>query len=512
MNNNTIKSIFYIALSSIIGYLFTLFLTSFVSENLGIEAYGYICIGKTFANYGNIATIALTSFIVRYISYHYHRNEFKEAHSYYVSSINACLVMCVILSLLFIILIVNLDSLIIIPNSIIESVKILFIYIFIAFLVTTLSTPFSVGYYIKNRLDIIGKVKILSYFSEIVVLVLLFRIFDPSLWFVGIGTCIASITVLLVNILINNKILPEFCYNNVFHSNNKIKVLLGNGLWNSINQLGNTLNSGLDLLVSNTMLTSIQTGEIAVAKSIGAIFSAFSGIVFQPFQPELLRTYSEGVKSAFLEQLNKSIKFCGFFASLTFAGFLGIGEAFYMLWLPNENTKLLYELTLITVFTFIMDIFLQPIYYVSTLTVKNKLPCFITILGGVMNVTGMYILIKYTSLQAYSIPLTTAIIMFFINFVFNPIYASRCLKINSTYFYPLVLKHLLATTVLCILAIGVNKLFFPLSLVKFILAIIIITLLGSIFYSAIVFDTHERKRCLVYVYQIIGFITNIAKN
>ena len=62
------------------------------------------------------------------------------------------------------------------------------------------------------------------------------------------------------------------------HSNQKVKMLLTNGLWNSINQLGNTLNSGLDLLFSNAMLTDIQTGQIAVSKSIGTIFSSLAGI------------------------------------------------------------------------------------------------------------------------------------------------------------------------------------------------------------------------------------------
>lgn len=59
-----------------------------------------------------------------------------------------------------------------------------------------------------------------------------------------------------------------------------------------------------------------------------------------------------------------------------------------------------------------MDIFLQPIYYVNTLTVKNKIPCFITIIGGLLNVVGMFILIKYTNLGVYAVPITTAVIMF----------------------------------------------------------------------------------------------------
>ncbi len=51
------------------------------------------------------------------------------------------------------------------------------------------------------------------------------------------------------------------------------------------------------------MLTDIQTGQIAVSKSIGTIFSSLAGIIFQPLQPELLRTYSEGINGKFLNQL-----------------------------------------------------------------------------------------------------------------------------------------------------------------------------------------------------------------
>lgn len=40
---------------------------------------------------------------------------------------------------------------------------------------------------------------------------------------------------------------------------------MSNGVWQSVNSLGNTLNSGLDLLISNLMLTAVQTGQIAVA-------------------------------------------------------------------------------------------------------------------------------------------------------------------------------------------------------------------------------------------------------
>ena len=48
----------------------------------------------------------------------------------------------------------------------------------------------------------------------------------------------------------------------------KIKNLLKNGIWNSLNQLGNELNSGLDLLISNLMLSAVAMGQISVVKNI----------------------------------------------------------------------------------------------------------------------------------------------------------------------------------------------------------------------------------------------------
>ena len=46
MNKRTLKSIIIMGISSVVGYLVTLFLTSYVTENIGIEAYGFVSISK----------------------------------------------------------------------------------------------------------------------------------------------------------------------------------------------------------------------------------------------------------------------------------------------------------------------------------------------------------------------------------------------------------------------------------------------------------------------------------
>ncbi|MDY4479877.1 MAG: hypothetical protein SPE33_07570, partial [[Pasteurella] aerogenes] len=83
-----------------------------------------------------------------------------------------------------------------------------------------------------------------------------------------------------------------------------------------------------------------------------------------------------------------------------------------------------------------------PLYYIYTLKIKNKVPCIITILGGIINIGAMYILLTYTDGGAYIVVGTTAVIMIFINLVTNPLYMCKCMEIKWYTFYPTILKYI----------------------------------------------------------------------
>lgn len=89
---------------------------------------------------------------------------------------------------------------------------------------------------------------------------------------------------------------PELKVERKLFSMDAVKKLVGNGIWNSINSLGVTLNSGLDLLVTNLLLTNLQMGQIAITKTIASIFSSLEAMLCQPFQPLLLKSYSDNNK------------------------------------------------------------------------------------------------------------------------------------------------------------------------------------------------------------------------
>lgn len=80
---------------------------------------------------------------------------------------------------------------------------------------------------------------------------------------------------------------PELKVERKLFSMDAVKKLVGNGIWNSINSLGVTLNSGLDLLVTNLLLTNLQMGQIAITKTIASIFSSLEAMLCQPCRKRL---------------------------------------------------------------------------------------------------------------------------------------------------------------------------------------------------------------------------------
>lgn len=223
-------------------------------------------------SYAGILTIALTSFIVRFISVSYHENKISEAKSYFSSSVYACVLLSVVILAVSFLMIWKLEYLLNIPDQLVVSVKILFLVVFLNFVVNTCSTPYNTAAYIKNRLDLVGILKIVGKIIEAIIIAALFFFLPPEVWYVALGALVSTLLVFFGCLLMTKKLTPELKFAKLYVSKNKIIILVKNGVWDAFNQLGNVLNSGLDLIIANLMLTGVETGQIAIVKTVGTIF------------------------------------------------------------------------------------------------------------------------------------------------------------------------------------------------------------------------------------------------
>ena len=487
-----IQGLFSSTLATALSFLLTFFLTPYMTKVLGTEAYGFVAIAKNFAGYAMIITTALNSYAARYVALQYHNQKYKEANRYFSSVFWGDALISFVIFLFSLIAVIYLQFILVIPNELIISVKILFLITFINFSLSTLKTVFPTAFYISNRIDVSGYINSLTYIIEIVTLILLFRFANPQLWYVSLGSCVATCVAFYIQVKFCKKLTPELRIKREYVSLNAIKELVFNGMWNAFNSLGNMLNSGLDLIVSNLMLSTLSAGQLAITKTLSMVFNSFNQIIAQPFQPLFLKSYANNDKQQLLSYFRLSMKTSGMLSNIIFGGYIAYGLAFLKLWIPEQNIFLIHKLMILTMIALAPEGLIYPLYYIYTLTIKNKLPCIITIIGGLLNVIGMYFLIRYTDLGVYAVPLTTAIIMTVINFVTNPLYMCYCLHIKWYSFYPTIIRNIISTIMISFVFSIINYTIEIDNWVALILVAGFSALAGGLIHILVVFDKTEK--------------------
>ena len=491
-----------------INYLIQLILTPYVTNHLGTEAYGFVSLAKTISNYGIIVTSCLNSFSSRFITVEYHNNNYKNANIYYSSVVIANVALLIAVFVFDIFFTWKLEYIIKIPDNLVRDVKILFFLDIINYMVLAIGNTFTVYAYIKNKLTRIHSVRIVSYSIEAIILFVLFRFSLPKTYYVGIALIVSSIVLLLLNYLLSNKYLSEIEINLKYFSIGAVKELIGVGIWNAFNQMGNILNSGLDLLVSNLMLTAVAMGELSIVKTIATIISTLALLISNPFHPRLLKLYSEKKIDEVVSLFINQIKINGYIVCIVFSGFIAIGKNYFELWTPSENSDLLYGIAVVTVVGFIFEGLAMPLFYTYTLALKNRIPCIITIISGFLNVLGMYILLKYTGIGLYGVVGTTTVLGIITFGIFTPIYSAHCLGVKWNVYYPIMIK-----AVSCSLIMGIIT-----KLIRFdkistrwsslILSAIVICIISAIMYYFFVLSKSDKK----YIKNKIITLLNVKQN
>ena len=479
--------------ATLLAFAINFLVTPFIAERLGAAAYGFITLASTFVGYAMIAMTALTSYATRFVAVEYHKGNKEKASSYVSTLVIAGAVASVALFVVLAVIALFIDRLMNVPQDLVADVKVLMLLVFTNFFVTTGGTFFSCSAYIKNKLDVYGVFQSVSYVVEAAVLVALYVALPPHVAYFGIGLLAAGVILTVGNVHIFRRYTPDLCVRPGLFSATDLRTLLVNGVWNSINSLGNTLHSGLDLVIVNLFLSATAMGQMAISKTFSGVFSRLFQLVSQAFQPLLLESYTKGDRPGLLAELRVSMKLSGYISNVLFAGFFALCPAFYRLWIPGQDQEVLYVLTMLTVACSAFEGPVNPLYFIYTLTVRNRVPCFATLIGGVLNVAGKFVLLSCTGLGVYGVALTTTVIMGLTNLVFNPLYMARCLGERWSLFYPSLLRIALSCAGMCVVFDLVAVVMPTGGWAGFCLAAVVCALVGAAIHYAVALDGRERR-------------------
>ena len=250
----------------------------------------------------------------------------------------------------------------------------------------------------------------------------------------------------LMNFYYTKKFIPELQIQTKCFDIKYIKRLISSGAWNLLNKLSSILLDGLDLLITNIFIGTVEMGALSLSKTIPAMFLTLRGTLDYPFTPPMMKCYAQGDIDGVIKYARMGNKVLGIFMIAPMATFIVYGMEFFSLWVPSQDSMMIQILSILAIISLLAGACINSVHTIFTITNKLKVNSIVILLTGIATVVTNFILLKTTDLGVYIIAGVSSVYGFLRNFVFTPIYGAHCLGVKKITFY-----HEIITGMLCLL-------------------------------------------------------------
>ncbi len=468
------------------------FVTPYIVNNVGEEAYGFVSLGNNFVGYAQIMTIALTSMTGRFLAMKLYSNDEEGFNKTFTSVVFANVAMSLILLLPSIFVIAFLENIVDISKNLVPTVQLLWGFIFLNFYLSIILGTFGNAAYLKNRLDLSSRVKIISDLLRAVLLGGLFFVFGPKLWFIGLASVVCTIYTYWKHIQFTKKLLPQLHISKKYFDFYSIKEIVMSGIWTSITRLSQILESGLDLLVTNLLIDSSHMGILSIAKTVPNFIVTFITAVADVFCPQILISYAKGEIEEVVRTVKLSMKVNSITSSIPNAILIVFGSSFFALWVPGQNAKMLQILSILTVINTCLSGPLQSIYYLFGVTNKVRTSSKAMIVFGVVSFSLTYLTVRVTNLGVYAVAGVSTLCSICLSLVFHLPVGARIIGQKWWTFFPEAFNCVLNLIVVCIIGKIVSRGITVNSWITLIIAAGITAAIGGILCLFITTNKNER--------------------
>lgn len=484
--------------------LVSFFLTPYLVENLGKEVYSFYPLANNFVSYMSVITIALNSMASRFITIELTKKDTVNANKYFISVLFGNIIMSAILLFPMLFIVIFLDKMLVIPISLVIEVKLLFSLVFISMLVNLITNVFGVAVFSKNRLDLSSASEMIIGVTRILLYVLLFKMFEPTIVYVGIVSLTVAVISFAFQYAFTKKLLPEMKIRKKYFDWSKIKELLSSGIWNSLNQIGVVLLSSIGLLMCNRLYGAAEAADYAIALTIPQFVNGIVSMLASVFLPVLTIKYAKGDKHDVIKHIHLTQRVVGIIDNVPIAIFMAVGVNFFSIWTPSVDANKVQILSVLSLNYLIVTSVMHCVGNLNTVMNKVKVPAIVMIVTGVLNIVIIYILYKCTNLGVYGIPLSQMILFIVNRGVFIGIYSAHSLKVKWYTFYAALLKNIIGVAIIYVISYFVNKVINPQSWIPLIIECFVLLCIGIVLNIMIVYKPSEAVK------QISGILCNFT--
>lgn len=498
-------NMFFSVVAFVLNLGINFFITPYITSQFGSDAYGFVKLANDISSYASLFSIALNSMASRFLMLERARNNLDEEQKYFSSIFLANAVLSFVLLAPSVICVHFLDSLLEIPAILVAEVKLTFAVTFASFLVNLIFSTHSNCYYLTNKLSLGSVRDAMASILRVLVIVMLFVFSTPKISYVAVGSLISTVFVVIYNVAYTKKLTPELKFCGSDFEWDKLWRVLSSGIWNSITKLSQIFSSGLDLIVTNLFIGSVEMGYLAIAKTVPQVIVSFNATIANVFSPNMMELYARGDMDALRKTSKMAMKFMCLFVTIPNAILITMGKEFFTLWVPGQPAELLCVLSVLTVINSCVTGPLTPLYQIFTITNKVRQNSIVLIAYGFSSIFMTFLCLQLTDLGLYAVAGVSLVGSLVVALCYHLPFSAIYIGLPWYSFFPEVLKGGLTMVMQCWIGFLVHYLL-PLeqSWLFWFTGAIVAGGLGLIANVCLILNRAEKKALLDKVLEKIG--------
>jgi membrane protein EpsK len=459
----------------VVNLLISLWFTPYLIRNLGSEVFGFVPLANSVANFLGIITNSVNLSTGRYLTIEIEKQNLEESNQIFNTALLGTILLISAATPIALIVIILAPVLFNIPPNLYRDVQLLFTGTMAAFLLTTFRINFTVASYARNRFDLRNIVNLAARIGQICVIILLFNLDEPKLFYVGIGAFSAALFGFIGDFYLWKLLLPTLMISLQAFRRKYLEHLVGTGTWMFVYQVGAIVLLNMDMLVANRTLDLNLAGMfgalLTIPKNLRIMASAVGGI----WGPTILSRYSKSDYTGIDNVILISTKLIGITLALPVGFLVGMAKPFLSLWLGTEFESIA-PVLIVMAFPLSATLILGPFFNTQISMNKLKTPALVTISLGMINIIMM---VGFSKIYGpLGIALAGAIVWTIRAIFFMPIYTAHILDLAWWRYLVRLLPIIFVTLLVSIVTYFVSV-FIP---ITSLLALIVVGVVVSICY------------------------------
>lgn len=435
-STNVLSNVAFFVISIIVG----LGLVPYFVDTLGLAAYGLIPLATSITGYVTLIIDSLNTSISRFLTIDLQRSDIVRANQTFNTALFGTL--AIILALIPIVLLIAwfAPEFFNIGETASGDVFILFSLILGSVLIRAWSSNFMVTLFAYNRLDYRNFVNITNLATQLIMVVILFTVFSPSLVHVGISYLAAALAALFLAYYLSRKVCPDIHISIRSYSHARFGEIGGLAFWVIIDTVGFMLNANIALLVVNRLFGDVAGSEYSLVLLWGTLLYGISGLVTTAMTPMIYNYYSRRDTTGLIKFGLFAMKCMGLFMAPIIGLICLFSPQLFAIWMGSDEFAHLAPLVWIVVSPAIIKVQISAISSIGVGYGKVKVPAFYSLFAGILNLYLSFTLPFMFGLGIYGVAISSAITMILHTGVSAPLYAAYIVHAPLSTFLNAILR------------------------------------------------------------------------